>query len=197
MVDLESQAMNKAQQDVMTLFNTNSDCNCSRDDPLQEDDFVDIEEAIRQIQPQQRQYTQPKSNWCPMMRSSFAYPTTTMITTACRRQRENYKLVASKKHKLEPTPRLYHVIYLHLQFGFFLIFLLVLSVLIGHKEGWNFGQTFYFAITTSCTIGYGDAVPSTQFGKLLVVLFIPAAVGASKCRSSWLKRLVSRAFLVY
>ena len=63
----------------------------------------------------------------------------------------------------------------------FIVFLLGLSLLsyaIGSDAGWDWTETLYFAITTSCTIGYGDKVPVGQWERLLVVCFIPFAVGA-------------------
>ena len=62
------------------------------------------------------------------------------------------------------------VIYIALLFG--------LSYWIGQDAGWDFSQTMYFAITTSCTIGYGDKVPTSQSGRLAVIVFIPFAIGA-------------------
>jgi len=54
----------------------------------------------------------------------------------------------------------------------------LLSCAIGSDAGWDWTETLYFAITTSCTIGYGDKVPVDQWGRMLVVCFIPFAVGA-------------------
>ena len=56
--------------------------------------------------------------------------------------------------------------------------IIIICYLIGDDAGWNFTETLYFAITTSCTIGFGDLVVTSQRGRLLVVAFIPIAVGA-------------------
>jgi Ion channel len=67
---------------------------------------------------------------------------------------------------------------INIRLALYLALLLGLSYWIGHDAGWDFSQTLYFAITTSCTIGYGDKVPISQGGRLAVVAFIPFAVGA-------------------
>jgi len=43
-------------------------------------------------------------------------------------------------------------------------------------EGWPLGDGIYYAVIVSSTIGLGDVTPETDLGKVLGVLFIPAAV---------------------
>lgn len=42
-------------------------------------------------------------------------------------------------------------------------------------SGWGVMETIYFLIVTSCTIGYGDFVPTTQTQRLVAVICIPVA----------------------
>jgi len=38
-------------------------------------------------------------------------------------------------------------------------------------EGWNLLDAFYFLVMTVTTIGYGDIVPATNFGKVLTMFY--------------------------
>ena len=40
-------------------------------------------------------------------------------------------------------------------------------------SGWDVLSTIYYAIATSCTIGYGDFVLTTQVERLMAVIYIP------------------------
>jgi voltage-gated potassium channel len=44
-------------------------------------------------------------------------------------------------------------------------------------EGWAPLDAAYFCVITLATIGYGDLVPVTQFGKLFTMLYIVAGLG--------------------
>lgn len=39
-------------------------------------------------------------------------------------------------------------------------------------EKWTFVDAFYFCIVTLATVGYGDLVPKTDFGKLFTTVYI-------------------------
>ncbi len=39
-------------------------------------------------------------------------------------------------------------------------------------EKWSFVDAFYFCIVTLATVGYGDLVPKTDFGKLFTTAYI-------------------------
>jgi len=60
--------------------------------------------------------------------------------------------------------------------GPILLFILLLAIVIGHGEGWSYTDTFYFAMITTTTVGYGDLEPQTQSMRLFAVFFIPLSV---------------------
>ncbi|EHP87213.1 potassium channel family protein [Methanotorris formicicus] len=45
-------------------------------------------------------------------------------------------------------------------------------------EGWNFFEAFYMAVVTISTVGYGDYTPKTFLGRLSIIFYIFAGVGA-------------------
>jgi hypothetical protein len=50
------------------------------------------------------------------------------------------------------------------------------GTIIGLAEGWNFGQSAYWAAMTVTTIGYGDFSPTTPSGRGFCVIYCPLAV---------------------
>ena len=187
LVELESKAMDRAQQDVMTLFSSTSmddSMHKTEEELLPEDEIMDDIEEIHQntqLQQRQRQHTGTKLSerlwdWTlgrlfsptPMVVSS-SIPHGNTSNSARRRRKELHQ----SKGPFQPSLK-----NINKQFLVFLGLIVVFSYFIGDDSGWNFSQTLYFAITTSCTIGYGDFSPQTQMGRLLVVGFIPFAVGA-------------------
>ena len=53
-----------------------------------------------------------------------------------------------------------------------LILLLSIGTFIFHKtESWSYVDSFYFSTMTITTIGYGDFVPTTTFGKIFISIY--------------------------
>lgn len=44
-------------------------------------------------------------------------------------------------------------------------------------ERWSWVDSFYFAVTTITTVGYGDLTPTTQGSRLFTAFFVLAGVG--------------------
>ena len=59
-----------------------------------------------------------------------------------------------------------------------LIPIVLASFLFAYLEGWHYVDAFYFFVSTSCAIGYGDVVPQSTPMKFFAIIFIPLAVGA-------------------
>jgi len=47
--------------------------------------------------------------------------------------------------------------------------MLLMSIVIGRIEGWDIGDSVYFAFVTGLTIGYGDLVPKSPVSRMLAV----------------------------
>ena len=53
------------------------------------------------------------------------------------------------------------------------------GTIIFHKlESWTWIQSFYFSVVTITTVGFGDLVPTTEFTRLFVAIYILVGVGA-------------------
>jgi voltage-gated potassium channel len=69
---------------------------------------------------------------------------------------------------------LHHLLHsLHLVRGVLLVLLLGLLacvIAILFAEGQSFGQALYFVLITGLTVGYGDIVPATAWGKLASIV---------------------------
>ncbi|WP_456419263.1 potassium channel family protein [Methanocaldococcus infernus] len=64
--------------------------------------------------------------------------------------------------------------------GILAIFTIILleSLILSITEHWDFFTAFYTAVVTISTVGYGDYTPKTFLGKLSVIIYIFAGVGA-------------------
>jgi hypothetical protein len=210
MVELESKAMHYYEQDVMTLFasqtttSKDNDITCKQESREISREICKDMNELKRRQPhlgQEQQRIKPgkwRQIWNRMggkwyaaqhlAIQNFLQPSTpyndysvvsgaSCSTSACKRRKVLYqKLHSSPSQQHHSLPRfLQHI---NIRLTIYLALLLGLSYWIGHDAGWDFSQTLYFAITTSCTIGYGDKVPTSQGGRLAVVAFIPFAVGA-------------------
>ena len=70
--------------------------------------------------------------------------------------------------------------YEKIELGVIIIFLIILteSLILMSVEGWDFFTAFYTAVVTISTVGYGDYTPKTFIGKLSIIIYILAGVGA-------------------
>jgi len=48
----------------------------------------------------------------------------------------------------------------------FLLLLLVVAIVVALAEGMSFGNSMYFVLITALTVGYGDIVPTTMWGRI-------------------------------
>lgn len=58
----------------------------------------------------------------------------------------------------------------------FVTLLLVGTVLFRALEDFTWIQAFYFSVTTMTTVGYGDLIPTNDFTRLVVAIYILLAV---------------------
>ena len=189
LVEFESKAMDRAQKDVLTLFSTISPAQSisedgsstnnamagSEDDDMTQAGIVpDIDilhQNIQRCQLHPTDTTLTDKLWTSTLgRLSFAHDERSLSDKKTCGHR---KYLHQNKRPFQRSLK-----QINTQLVVLLGSIIIVSFLIGNDAGWNFTQTLYFAITTSCTIGFGDLVVTSQMGRLLVVIFIPIAVGA-------------------
>ena len=60
---------------------------------------------------------------------------------------------------------------------------IALSILAGstvffhYQEGWTWIDSWFFTVTTISTVGYGNLVPATDFGKIATTVLIFSGIG--------------------
>jgi len=60
---------------------------------------------------------------------------------------------------------------------FYLVYLFMgLSFVLGHIEGWSPLDSFYYAVVTGTTVGYGDKSPATAAGRIFACFLLPLGV---------------------
>jgi len=59
----------------------------------------------------------------------------------------------------------------------FLSFLFFGTLIYSSIEGWRYIDSAYFTVATVTTIGYGDVVPQTDFGKIFTIFFSFFGIG--------------------
>ncbi len=75
--------------------------------------------------------------------------------------------------------------WLHLRLGSTVILglsallgLVVLGAVFVHvEEGWGWVDSFYFAVVSITTVGYGDLVPRQEATKLFLIFYLPLGIG--------------------
>ncbi|AHY45818.1 Ion channel [Rubrobacter radiotolerans] len=67
----------------------------------------------------------------------------------------------------------------HFRGLFYLVFLTLASgtIFYHNVEGWTYFDAFYFSVITLTTVGYGDLVPTTTYGRLFTVFYIFLGIG--------------------
>lgn len=50
------------------------------------------------------------------------------------------------------------------------------ATVLGYYEDWDWRNALYWAVTTATTVGFGDVVPTTEFGRLLASILILLSV---------------------
>ena len=58
-----------------------------------------------------------------------------------------------------------------------LIFLFGGATFYNYVEGWRYLDALYFSAITMTTVGYGDLVPQTDFGKIFTIVYVFTSVG--------------------
>jgi hypothetical protein len=68
---------------------------------------------------------------------------------------------------------------LKLSISLLLLIILCFSLIYSWIENWSFFEAIYFCFVNLCTIGYGDFVPKTVYGKSIYIYFMYTAVSAT------------------
>lgn len=62
-----------------------------------------------------------------------------------------------------------------------LIQMLIGTICMGYLEDWRFLNSAYFCFITMSTVGFGDFVPITNYGRVFVMFFILTSLGTFAC----------------
>jgi len=86
-----------------------------------------------------------------------------------------------------------------LKLSFTLLFLIILffSLLYSCIENWSFFEAIYFCFVNLFTIGYGDFVPQTVYGKSIFMYFMYSAVSATTWVGTVLLQLATGKWEIY
>lgn len=68
---------------------------------------------------------------------------------------------------------------LKIKFSLLTLIFLVLFAAFFYKsaEGWTLTDSFYFAVATATTVGYGDLVPTHEISKIFTIAYMIISVG--------------------
>lgn len=66
------------------------------------------------------------------------------------------------------------------------------ALLIGQQEEWTFLESMYFAVVSSCTVGYGDFHPRTTVGMWMLIIWLPCSILSISVHMSFLAKLSIR-----
>lgn len=55
-----------------------------------------------------------------------------------------------------------------------------------HIEHWSWIDSLYFSVITLATVGYGDLVPTTDWGKLFTVFYVAIGIGIFAASANYL-----------
>lgn len=56
-------------------------------------------------------------------------------------------------------------------------FIVVGTFVYHYTEGWSWMDSYYFAVMTLSTVGYGDFNPKTTFSKIFTILYVLGGLG--------------------
>lgn len=66
------------------------------------------------------------------------------------------------------------------------------ALLIGQQEEWTLLESVYFAVVSSCTVGYGDFHPRTTIGTMMTTIWLPCSILSISVYMSIIARLFLR-----
>ena len=57
-----------------------------------------------------------------------------------------------------------------------ILFVMLLALILGIREGWSLTSTLYFCVMSASTTGFGDYTPRNEIDKVYCIFFLPLAV---------------------
>lgn len=134
---------------------------------------------------------------------SSGRPRTFMLArrnTILQSYQKEMKVVAQENidanHVIRQTRNI-HMQQVKISFGFVVFLLLIFSLLYSWLEKWSLFDSFYFCFVNLATIGYGDIVPVTVYGRSIFMIFIFATVPASTWFGTALAEVATGKWEVY